>query len=41
MNIHMNEYVPKDIAPMFRDAPSNVALPDEFRAALNEARDAD
>lgn len=34
-------YVPTDIAPMFRDAPANVALPDEFRAALNEARDAD
>lgn len=27
-------YKPEDIAPYFRDAPSNVILPDEFRAAL-------
>lgn len=27
-------YKPADIAPMFRDAPGNVRLPDEFKAVL-------
>jgi len=27
-------YKPEDIAPMFRDAPLNVILPDEFRQVL-------
>lgn len=30
-------YKPAQIAPMFRDAPSNVALPIEFREALSAA----
>lgn len=35
-------YRPEQIAPLFDVfCPSNVMLPDEFRAALNEARDAD
>lgn len=29
-------YVPAQIAPMFRDAPANVQLPEAFRAALAE-----
>lgn len=33
-------YQPDDIAPMFRDAPSNVALPDEFRLVLEAKEDA-
>lgn len=30
-------YLPEDIAPMFREAPANVSLPDEFTIALKEA----
>lgn len=32
-------YKPEQIAPMFRDAPPNVILPDEFKAALGSADD--
>ncbi len=28
-------YTPADIAPLFRDAPANVILPDSFKAILN------
>ena len=28
-------YKPEQIAPMFKDAPANVMLPDEFRAVLS------
>lgn len=28
-------YSPEQIAPMFRDAPSNVTLPDEFKRVLS------
>lgn len=28
-------YTPAQVAPMFRNAPPNVMLPDEFRAALS------
>jgi hypothetical protein len=36
-------YKPEQIAPMFRAAPQNVILPDEFKAVLNsnEERDAE
>jgi hypothetical protein len=27
-------YIPRDIAPMFADAPPNVLLPEEFRGLL-------
>lgn len=30
-------YKPEQIAPMFRNAPPNVILPDEFKAALADA----
>lgn len=29
-------YNPKDIAPMFRDAPSNVVIPEEFYKIINK-----
>ena len=31
-------YAPADIAPMFADAPSNVLLPDEFKAVLGASK---
>ena len=30
-------YQPAQVAPLFRDAPDNVILPEEFRAALASA----
>ncbi|AMO43509.1 hypothetical protein [Pseudomonas phage K4] len=29
-------YKPEDIAPMFKNSPSNVELPEEFKKVLNE-----
>ncbi len=33
-------YTPQQIAPMFRDAPANVLVPDEFKAVLEGANEA-
>jgi hypothetical protein len=32
-------YKPEQIAPMFRDAPFNVLMPDEFKAVLTPTKD--
>jgi len=31
-------YLPKDIAPLFKDSPSNVELPGEFRKVINNGQ---
>ena len=32
-------YTPEQIAPMFKDAPENVNLPEEFKKVLNETKE--